>query len=647
MFDYAATVDTAYIEHREKYAYLKYSLRINRRNAILAAIPTLWMISRSGDSEYVGETYDRVYVERFGEMKATRVLERTTFPRHGTAMPTLLQYVTPRIYSEQLIDKRILSPIFRRNKRFYRYRVSDFSASEVKVRFIPRINNTQLVTGWARVERHSGRVTEAAFDGEFDMVRFHLAVTMGRSGVESLLPRRCDLNARFLFMGNDLNAEYTSMYGLPAHLLDSIGSPQDSALFARVRPLPLSPHEERLFVRRQAVTDSLLTDSAYLARRNHKSFASRMWRSVGRNLLDRVKGNFGSRGQGEYRIRPLLNPLFFSYSKRRGFTYKFDVRGSYYFNDHQMLHMRFKSGYSFKQRQFYFNLPVTFLFDTRHGGYIESEWTSGSHISTSGIIEELKAERGDAMDWDNMHLDAFRNHGLYLKAAYNVLPKLSLQAGMRTYRRTAIDRTGFEIVGKPSSYILAAPIVGLEYRPLGTSGPVFTADYERSIKGFMGANMAYERCELDAQYTHWLTALSALQMRLGSGFYTHKGKGWLFLDYTNFRDRNIPGGWNDEWACEFELLNAAYYNSSEYYVRANVTYESPLLMLSWLPKVGRYIEKERIYVNALAVHELHPYIEYGYGFKTRLFSLAAFLSQSNARFEGFSVRMGFELFRSW
>ena len=157
---------------------------------------------------------------------------------------------------------------------------------------------------------------------------------MGRSGVESLLPRRCDLNARFLFMGNDLNAEYTSMYGLPAHLLDSIGSPQDSALFARVRPLPLSPHEERLFVRRQAVTDSLLTDSAYLARRNHKSFASRMWRSVGRNLLDRVKGNFGSRGQGEYRIRPLLNPLFFSYSKRRGFTYKFDVRGSYYFNDH-------------------------------------------------------------------------------------------------------------------------------------------------------------------------------------------------------------------------------------------------------------------------------------------------------------------------
>ena len=647
MFGYAATVDTADLEHHDRYAYLKYSLRIDRRNAILAAIPSLWHISRSSEREYVAESYDRVRMERFGEINATRLLERSTFPHKGKAMPTLLPYLTPHIYSEQLIKGQILSPLHRRNRRFYRYRVSATSSSELTVRFIPRTGNTQLVEGWARTDRATGCVKEALFEGEYDMVRFRVEVTMGHTGVESLLPRRCCLNARFRFMGNDLSADYTSVYGLPARLIDSTCSPTDTAALSMVRPLPISPHEEELFARQAAATDSAATDSALLSRPAHKSFASRMWRHVGRNLLDRIKGNFGSHGQGYFRIRPLLNPLFFSYSKRRGFTYKFDVRGKYEFTPNMALWARLKAGYSFKQRQFYFTLPLLFYYDLRHRGYIETELTGGDRIYTSGVIDELKKEHGDITDWSLLHLDAFRNYGLHLKTGFNITPQLSLNAGLRTYRRVAIDRTGFVTVGKPHSYILASPTVGLEYRPRGMTGPVFTADYERSISGFMGANMAYERFEADAQYTHQLTALSALQMRLGSGFYTHKGKGWLFLDYTNFRDRNIPGGWNDEWACEFELLNATYYNSSEYYVRANITYESPLLMLSWLPHVGRMIEKERIYVNALTAHQLHPYIEYGYGFKTRLFSIAAFLSQSNGRFESVSVRMGFELFRRW
>ena len=65
------------------------------------------------------------------------------------------------------------------------------------MRFIPRNGNTQLVEGWARTDRLTGRVTEALFEGEYDMVRFRVEVTMGHTGVESLLPRRCCLNARF------------------------------------------------------------------------------------------------------------------------------------------------------------------------------------------------------------------------------------------------------------------------------------------------------------------------------------------------------------------------------------------------------------------------------------------------------------------
>ena len=99
----------------------------------------------------------------------------------------------------------------------------------------------------------------------------------------------------------------------------------------------------------------------------------------------------------------------------------------------------------------------------------------------------------------------------------------------------------------------------------------------------------------------------SLSLRLGSGFYTQKGDHWYFVDYTNFRYNNLPGGWNDDWAGEFELLNSGWYNASDYYVRSNVTYESPALFAAWLPWVGRFIENERYYVNALMVRHLHPY----------------------------------------
>ena len=82
-------------------------------------------------------------------------------------------------------------------------------------------------------------------------------------------------------------------------------------------------------------------------------------------------------------------------------------------------------------------------------------------------------------------------------------------------------------------------------------------------------------------------------------------------------------------------------------MRANAAYETPLLILSWLPIAGRLIEKERIYVNALTVKQLNPYIEYGYGFSTRALSLGMFVAQRNWHFDGMGLRVNVELFRHW
>ena len=671
VFRYASSIDTFGVGKRQSYAYLKYDIRINRRNAILLAIPTMFAVANGGGREHIGETYDIIDIDNRGEIQARRLLDRSTIPHQSKTMPTLLKYLTPHVYDEMLVDQNILSPFHYNNRRFYRYKVSPFSSETALVSFRPRLKNTKLVRGWARVHLASGRVIEAAFDGEFDLIRFHIALTMGDRGVMSLLPSECSLNARFLFLGNDITAEYTTLIGLPRILAsDTIAERRDTALINRVRPVPLTSHEEYLYHKYYASkrakelhasqrsgalhTDSVNADtvvtavpekSVEAARRS--SFYSRLWEFVGRSMLGRVRQEFGARRQGYFRLDPILNPLYFSYSSRRGLTYRLDLRASYYFNDHQALQLRFKAGYAFKQKQFYFNFPFTFYIDRRHNAFIRTEWMSGKHITSSEVVDVVKKEKGDSINWDAMNLTYFRNHSFKLVASYDPTPHWGIELGFVTRKRTALHTDGFAEAGKPSRYTSVAPLFELTYRPRGYNGAVLTLDYERSIRGMMGSNTEYERLEADGQYNWRLSALSSLQMRAGTGFYTHRGKGSYFLDYVNFRENNVPGGWNDEWACSFELLNSNWYNASDYYVRLNAAYETPMMVLAWLPLAGRLIEKERIYVNLLAVRHLNPYVEWGYGFTTRAFSIGAFVSQRHLKFEAATIRFGLELFRHW
>jgi hypothetical protein len=56
---------------------------------------------------------------------------------------------------------------------------------------------------------------------------------------------------------------------------------------------------------------------------------------------------------------------------------------------------------------------------------------------------------------------------------------------------------------------------------------------------------------------------------------------------------------------------------------------------------------ERIYAGVLNAKKLHPYIEVGYGFSCRAFSMGMFASLNNGKFDRFGCRLGFELFRQW
>jgi hypothetical protein len=160
------------------------------------------------------------------------------------------------------------------------------------------------------------------------------------------------------------------------------------------------------------------------------------------------------------------------------------------------------------------------------------------------------------------------------------------------------------------------------------------------------SDLPYERWEGDISYKHHMSHLQQLNIRLGGGLYTKRSADY-FMDFANFRNNNLPEGWDDDWSGNFQLLGSEMYNASNYYLRSNISYETPLLGISMIPFLGRYVERERAYLNSLSIAHTRLYSELGYGFTCRAFSVGLFASFFNLHYQSLGCKFEFELFRRW
>ncbi len=649
VFNYAASVDSTTRSPESTYTYRRMFFSVDRRNPFLMLVPTAYAIAHGQQRRYVSETYGRMDYLPDGGYEENVLLHTTTVPHRRQALSPLSRYLMPKIYDETIFGEDLLSPFHRANRQWYRYKVTSIAGECASVTFKPRRKSTQLVSGTALVEEATGRIISCHLTGEYDMATFRLQMMMGNDGLRSLYARRCEVLTRFRFVGSKTTTRLLVCYGLPQVLTDSIADKNDMQLMARVRPYALEAEEQGLYdswQRRRQQRDTTARADTLHHRLTTKEI---LWDMVGDNLVNRIKTRFGENNEGYLRINPILNPLYMGYDHRRGFTYKFDVRASYQLGDNSEVSARLKSGYAFKQRQFYFRLPIFLYFNKRKNNYLKLEWGNGNHIRSKsvkkGMMEEyqLPDEYGEST-YD--YLNEFRRGDVRLIFNWNFNSHVGFQVGTLYQYHEAVQTMAFRELGWETHYRSFAPVFQFQWRPRGWDGPVFTADYDRSIKGSLKSNTGYERVEFDGSYIHRIRRLKALQMRAGVGFYTWKDRKAYFLNYENFREDNLPGGWNDDWSGDFELLRSDNYNYSSYYVRANISYESPLLLLSWLPGVGRYMEMERIYLSMLDAEKLHPYVELGYGFTNRIFSCGIFVSNGKGN-RSVGCKIGLELFRHW
>ena len=644
IYHYKSQIDTSLIAGSERYAYRKFTLDVKRRNVTLFPIPTMYRIAHSKRRRYIEETYYHIRHRSAYDFDITRIAYTSTIPQQKETMTTLLKFITPRFYEETIFGASVLSPFHLNNRIYYSYHFVYLHDGLVDLQFKPKVKNTQLTSGHAIIDSQTGRICSGLIGGEFDMIKFTLDFHMSDEGWRVLFPDTCRLSAEFNFMGNIVRAQTHVAYGPGKQAKRANSWAEAYALIDSIRCDTLSTQERQLYADYLHETGADSTD----ADKRKRSWAKRLfWDTLGDNLLNKITSSYGDGGQGYVRISPLFNPLYMGYSGHKGYYYKFDARNRYNFNDNSYLYTRFKAGYSFKRRQLYFTMPIEYHFDQKHNGYVKLQLANGNWVGNGILKDDLLETLPDTIRYDADRLPYFRDYNMTLEASYDLSRHFTLQLGVVGHRRTAVESGAYKLGGKPSTYTSMAPKIEVIWRPRSQGGPVINAAYERSINGLIDADIAYERWEFDIQHIIALNRLRYFSFRGGCGFYTLSDGTKYFLDYTNFRDNNIPDGWYDEWTGEFSLLPSHWYNLSRYYVRANATYETPLLALSRLPWIGHFIEKERIYLNVLTVTHLHPYTETGYGLTTRWASMGVFIAHRNGRYDGVGVKFGLELFRQW
>ena len=633
------------IDSLQDNVYAKIRYNVEKRNAIIWLIPSMYVLAKD-PREYIRESYSDVIFINEKDFVVKDQVVTGTIHRNRRAMDVIVDFNTPKLYKIALYDDYMLSPFNRINRMYYRYKQYRQSDGNTRLEFRPKLYNTQLVNGYAIVETETGRILKTVISGEFDMLSFYSEVNQGDDGPLALMPTNCTTATTFKFMGNRVSTVFNSMYHQPYTLPDSIDEKQSKELMNSLRPIPLSESDKRIYeAREQKEREAEEAAAADTTEHKENKWKHFWWDIVGDNLVTPLAAESKDKVT-EFRLSPIINPLNIRYSGSKGISYKMDLRFRYRFNEHRYLSLDPMFGYNFKQKQFYFTIPLRMTYNPKRNGYAQITW-GNNRISNSTVLDQINHEHGDTISFDDVpDANQFIDNYVELKNNIMIVDWLDIETRLMYHQRTPLNKDLMKQYNMPERYRTFAPAVELKFSPWYDRGPVITVDYERSIKNVLQSNIQYERWEFDAQWKKKIVGLRFLNLRMGYGFYTDRSDNF-FMNYSNFYDNNLPEGWEDNWSGNFQLLDSRVYNESNFYYRNNISYESPLLFATWLPYIGKYIEKERLYFSNVIVQHARPYFELGYGLTNRYVSLGLFASFYNVSFQEIGVTFDLELFKRW
>lgn len=671
--------------------YIKGKLKVHKRNHLIRYVPSMFRFEK-GVKDYLIESLSELHYTAPSIYDRKIKAISTTFPRTKGQITDVMDYLNMNVYSSSLMSDKLLSPLDKQSSNHYTYVLDSVAGSSDSLRYKisvhPKFKGTQLVSGYMWVSDQTWTIREVYFEGKYDVIRFKIRIIMGEEGEVEFLPIHFDLNLHFNFLGNHLEMgmdawmkyneiklyqgegrrrspnkhrhDLTESYRLTC---DSSQLITDKEKFKLLRPIPLSVQEDSLYQQSALRKDTTLHPPVKKKKNERLEF----WGELGDMLISSYNLNLDK--MGSVRCSPLINPLLLDYSHRRGFSYKQKFKYSRLMHDGRILRITPQLGYNFTHKELYVKADADWQYWPEKQAGFEVNVGNGNRIYSSVVLDQLKNLPDSVFNFDQVELDYFKDVYLNLFHNIEVVNGLYVKLGVSVHWRSLINKTqltfptesseevpGQDLRSIKSEYNSFAPRIHVEWTPgmyyymngrrkmnVGSSMPTFMVDYERGIKGVFGSTGAHERWEFDVQQNLKLGSIRSLGYRVGGGMFT-KQEDMYFVDFANFARRNLPEGWNDDIGGTFQLLDGRWYNASRQYWRANVTYESPFILLRPLNRWLGMVQQERLYGGVLFMPHLNPYVELGYGIGTHIFDVGAFASFVNGQFDTVGFKFTFELF---
>lgn len=684
--------------------YLRHNMYTRRgKMPIVRYIPGMLRLEK-GTHNYLTEAQLRLQYRNPGELDCKIVAYNSTSRYQRADRFASMGHFNFNLYAANLFIDHLLNPLNHRNRQFYRYRYEgtyhkvDSFAVVQRVTIQPRFSNDQLVKGYVDIRPESGAVVHFHFVFRHNLQRFSVDGYPGIEGISALLPEKLHIVSDFRLFRNRV---YEATDVISRHTFtsskhkenDSTLSPYDLTRQCIVRidtshihfepeyidsiaTSFLSENEERPladFSQDWMETDTLpdifkhiqeVQPSAISSKETAKKFTlfnedtQDIFLSSHRFDLDR-KGNLN------VKLPAIISPSMMQWSGSRGLSLKTRLNLSFHNKQSVRPLLTFTPmvGYAFKQKQVYWQLPLSVRFAPAWNGIFSLEAGGGSHSYNNRQANELreKIRHWEHFDTLNKIIDDFdyqdyRDAYANMQIGMTPYPGFSFTLGIRMHKRTLIEwnklaRDG----GLDHYYSTLGPRIGIEWTPrqyyyrqgrervpLYSHYPTLQFCYERGY-GIGNGDTHYERIEGNLRYRLPLYALRAIYMRAGGGFYTQRGSE-CFIDYDFFRFYYMPADWSDELSGEFQILNSRWYNESRYYAFLTTTYESPMLLFSRIPYLTRIVHRERIYLNLLSVRTLGMYGEAGYGISTHLVNLGFFMGMAADHRPQFGFKFVFRFF---
>lgn len=664
------------VQHYESRVYMKRHIWKKKKNVLMELVPQM-MSFEKGTNEYLTESisevnytapynYDRHVLAAYG-----------TVPNLKDASDLIMDYFTMNIYSPEMIKDHLLSPFVYDNAKYYYYNIHSIEGDEAIITFIPQYMNTQLVKGRFVLDMTNHLVKNVDMEGSYEFIEFNMHMEMGREGLAVYLPSESELFFKFKFMGNSLEGHYmaaheyttldeeyknyystrkshdlTDQYALS---LDTTKFQFDSLLVAKNRFFPLQPDENLVYInyanrnKESRLSNTALSDTTKTIN----------WGNLGKSMV--ASSTINAPIFGKIKASPFLAPMLFNYSKSRGFDWLQELTMNKDFK-HTALMIAPMIGYNFTYHEFDWRVRASLDYWKAMQAKLSLEAGNGYRIFSSEIADML--DKTDAKKIDNLEVNYFNDIHVKLNQKLELLNGLEITLGFAWYRRHLTDRKDVDedypvpYENPKETYTTFAPRVRVDLTPgkyyywngnkkvtVMTPAPTISFDWEKGINGVLGSKGKYERLEVEISHEREYRLKDRFSYRIGYGKYK-KQENIYFIDFNNFSHNHLPEGWSEEIGGSFSLLNYRWYSSANEYLRGHLTYEKTSLLLARaLGKTSHSIKAERLYLSALAMKHLNPYIEFGYGFATHIFDCGIFTSLRNGKFNTVGAKFSFVLFK--